>query len=64
LFGAEAEDVLRGVERVLVLACGTSYHAGLVARYWIEAIAGLPCDVRDSQRVPLSGSVFQTRARW
>ena len=45
LFGAEAEEVLRGVERVLVLACGTSYHAGLVARYWIEAIAGLPCDV-------------------
>jgi glucosamine--fructose-6-phosphate aminotransferase (isomerizing) len=45
LFGAEAEEVLRGVECVLVLACGTSYHAGLVARYWIEAIAGLPCDV-------------------
>jgi len=45
LFGTDAEEVLRGVDRVLVLACGTSYHAGLVARYWIEAIAGLPCDV-------------------
>jgi glucosamine--fructose-6-phosphate aminotransferase (isomerizing) len=45
LFGAEAEEVLRGVDSALVLACGTSYHAGLVARYWIESIAGLPCQV-------------------
>ncbi len=45
LFGAEAEQVLRGVDSALVLACGTSYHAGLVTRYWIESIAGLPCVV-------------------
>jgi glucosamine--fructose-6-phosphate aminotransferase (isomerizing) len=45
LFGSEAEQVLRGVDSALVLACGTSYHAGLVARYWIEGIAGLPCQV-------------------
>ncbi len=45
LFGAEAEQVLRGVNGALLLACGTSYHAGLVARYWIESIAGLPCQV-------------------
>jgi len=45
LFGASAEPVLRATERVLVLACGTSYHAGMVARYWIEALAGLPTDV-------------------
>ena len=45
LFGADAELVLRGVNSALVLACGTSYHAGLVARYWIESIAGLPCQV-------------------
>ena len=45
LFGAEAEQVLRSVNSALVLACGTSYHAGLVARYWIESIAGLPCQV-------------------
>jgi len=45
LFGAEAEDVLRDAERVLILACGTSYHAGLVARYWLEALACIPCDV-------------------
>ena len=45
LFGASAEDVLRGVEGVQILACGTSYYAGLTARYWIEAISGLPCSV-------------------
>ena len=45
LFGANAEDVLRQVKGVQILACGTSYYAGLTARYWIEAIAGLPCSV-------------------
>ena len=45
LFGANSEDVLRDVRQVLILACGTSYHAGLVARYWLEAIAGIPCNV-------------------
>ena len=45
LFGANAEAVLKGVEGVQILACGTSYYAGLTARYWIEAIAGLPCSV-------------------
>ena len=45
LFGADAETVLRDVEAVQILACGTSYYAGLVARYWIEAIAGIPCAV-------------------
>ena len=44
-FGARAGEVFEGVRRVLVLACGTSYHAGLVARYWIEAIAKLPVTV-------------------
>jgi len=45
LFGVGAETVLKRVNAVRVLACGTSYHAGLVARYWIEAIAGIPCSV-------------------
>ena len=45
LFGAQAEGVLRDIEAVQILACGTSYYAGLVARYWIESIAGLPCAV-------------------
>jgi glutamine---fructose-6-phosphate transaminase (isomerizing) len=45
LFGATAPEVLANVKSVLIIACGTSYHAGLVARYWIEQIAGLPCTV-------------------
>ncbi|HEY5804119.1 MAG TPA: glutamine--fructose-6-phosphate transaminase (isomerizing), partial [Lysobacter sp.] len=45
LFGANAADVLADVEGVQILACGTSYYAGLTARYWIEAIAGIPCSV-------------------
>ena len=44
-FGAQAEEAFAGVNRVQILACGTSYHAGLVARYWLEAVAGLPCSV-------------------
>jgi glucosamine--fructose-6-phosphate aminotransferase (isomerizing) len=45
LFGAAAPELLADVKSVLVIACGTSYHAGLVARYWIEQLAGLPCTV-------------------
>ena len=45
LFGKNAQDVLKGIEGVQILACGTSYYAGLTARYWIEAIANLPCSV-------------------
>jgi len=45
LFGLSAEALLADIEGVQILACGTSYNAGLIARYWIEAIAGLPCSV-------------------
>jgi glucosamine--fructose-6-phosphate aminotransferase (isomerizing) len=42
IFGDAAPDVLPGIDRVLILACGTSYYAGSVARTWIETIAQLP----------------------
>jgi len=45
LFGPDAGELLREVEGVQILACGTSFYAGSVARYWIEAISGLPCSV-------------------
>ena len=45
LFGAEAEGILREVDNVLIIACGTSYHAGMVARYWLEGLACIPCNV-------------------
>jgi glucosamine--fructose-6-phosphate aminotransferase (isomerizing) len=45
LFGAEAQQLLGGARQILILACGTSWHAGLVARYWLESIAAIPCAV-------------------
>lgn len=45
LFGADAREVLAGTRRVLMLACGTSYYAALTSKYWIESVAGVPCDV-------------------
>lgn len=45
LFGAAAAKVLPTLTGVKILACGTSYYAGLTAKYWIESIAGVVCDV-------------------
>jgi glucosamine--fructose-6-phosphate aminotransferase (isomerizing) len=45
LFGADAEQMLSHIDSVLVVACGTSSHAGLVGRHWIESIAGIACNV-------------------
>lgn len=43
--GPEATELLPQIQQVQIVACGTSYHAGLVARYWLESLAGLPCSV-------------------
>ncbi|HUV99832.1 MAG TPA: glutamine--fructose-6-phosphate transaminase (isomerizing) [Gallionella sp.] len=45
IFGAEAAATFAGIDSILILACGTSYHAGLVARYWLEEISGIRCTV-------------------
>ncbi len=45
IFGAEAAATFADIDSILILACGTSHHAGLVARYWLEEIAGIPCNV-------------------
>lgn len=44
-FGANAKAVFDNTKAVQIVACGTSFHAGLIARYWIEEIAGIPCNV-------------------
>ncbi len=44
-FGPEANEVLDNTRCVHIVACGTSYHAGLIARYWIEQLCRLPCTV-------------------
>ena len=45
LFGVDAPERLASARQIQILACGTSFHAGLVARYWIEGVAGIPCSV-------------------
>jgi len=45
LFGNQAVDIFVKTRGILILACGTSFHAGLVAKYWLESIAKLPCQV-------------------
>ena len=45
LFGDGAYGVFKQIDKVLILACGTSYFSGCVAKYWIESIAKLPCSV-------------------
>ena len=45
IFGDSAGAVFKDIDRVLILACGTSYYAGSTARYWLEAIAGVPTTV-------------------
>lgn len=44
IFGTEAGKIFDSVESVQILACGTSYHAGVVAKYWLESLANIPCN--------------------
>jgi glucosamine--fructose-6-phosphate aminotransferase (isomerizing) len=45
IFGYESDAIFARVENIQIIACGTSYHAGLVARYWIESLLDIPCQV-------------------
>jgi glucosamine--fructose-6-phosphate aminotransferase (isomerizing) len=45
IFGADAAATFADIDSILILACGTSFHAGLVARFWLEEIAGIRCNV-------------------
>ncbi len=66
IFGIDAEKLLADTEAVHIVACGTSYHAGLVARYWIEQLAGVPCtaeiasEYRYRDPVARAGTLFLT----
>ena len=61
LFGASADAVFGEIDSCLILACGTSFHAGLVARYWLESLAGLPCDVEIASEYRYRDSVPNAR---
>ncbi|WP_444936950.1 glutamine--fructose-6-phosphate transaminase (isomerizing) [Microbulbifer sp. JMSA004] len=62
--GARAQEILPKVQQVQIVACGTSYHAGMVARYWLEDWAGIPCSVevaselRYRKKVVRPGTLF------
>lgn len=44
-FGVGADEIFKNVEHVQIIACGTSYHSGMVARYWLEELAGVSCNI-------------------
>ena len=44
-FGENAAEILKDIEHVQIVACGTSYHAGMVARYWLESMANVSCNI-------------------
>lgn len=43
--GEKADQLFKQLDHIQIIACGTSYHAGMVSRYWFESLAGIPCDV-------------------
>ncbi len=59
LFGAEAAAIFARTKQVLILACGTSSHAGLVGKQWIESLAGVPCNVEIASEYRYRQSVPQ-----
>jgi glucosamine--fructose-6-phosphate aminotransferase (isomerizing) len=61
IFGAEADSIFPQVERILILACGTSHHAGMVARNWLEELAGIPCAVEIASEYRYRSSVANPR---
>ena len=62
LFGANAAATLDAVDSVLILACGTSYYSGLTAKYWMESIAKIPCNVEVASEYRYRDSVPNPRA--
>lgn len=66
VFGPMAEKIFPQVKHIQLVACGTSYHAAMVARYWIEALAQIPCSVEIASEyryrplAPIADSLFVT----
>lgn len=65
-FGRQAEAIFNKTKSITLVACGTSYYAGLVAKHWLESIAGIPCNVeiasefRYRKRAVIPGTLFVT----
>lgn len=58
-FGNGAAELFKQVKHVQIVACGTSYHSGLVARYWMESLAGVSCNVEIASEFRYRKSVVQ-----
>lgn len=58
-FGNGAAELFKKVKHVQIVACGTSYHSGLVARYWMESLAGVSCNVEIASEFRYRKSVVQ-----
>ncbi len=65
-FGIKAKEIFDQTQAVQIIACGTSYHSGLVAKYWIESLVGIPCQIevaseyRYRKTVALPNTLFIT----
>ena len=57
-FGHNASDVFDNIKSVQIIACGTSYHAGLVAKYWFEELARVPCNIEVASEFRYRGPVL------
>ncbi|MCF6345395.1 MAG: glutamine--fructose-6-phosphate transaminase (isomerizing) [Thiomicrorhabdus sp.] len=58
-FGHQAETIFKDIQQIQMIACGTSYHSGLVAKYWIEDILNLPCQVEVASEYRYRNPVIQ-----
>ncbi|WP_231877345.1 glutamine--fructose-6-phosphate transaminase (isomerizing), partial [Oleiphilus sp. HI0043] len=61
-FGENTAEILKGIDHVQIIACGTSYHAGMVARYWFEEIAGVSCNIEIASEFRYRKSVVPANA--
>jgi glucosamine--fructose-6-phosphate aminotransferase (isomerizing) len=62
IFGHAASEIFSNIDSALILACGTSYHAGVVARYWLESLAGIPTNVEIASEYRYRDSVPNPRS--
>ena len=58
-FGHQAESVFKNIQQIQIIACGTSYHSGLVAKYWFEDIIGMPCQIEVASEYRYRNPVVQ-----
>jgi len=61
-FGYDAEAIFKEIDSVYIIACGTSYHSGLVAKYWFEGIVGIPCMIEVASEFRYRKAVYSKKA--